>query len=263
MLTRDLVELAALVAVHGSQIVDQASPPPAAVQEYWAASRCRFDRWTRVLKRLSEAATESPRPAHLSWPRIGPVLEEILAGELLTRIWTAAAIAGDRNSDEPELEPVVRNVWNGHLDARRRLLALLAEGRALLPAETAALDQLRRRVERWTDMLLAHLARDIDIGQFAFDPARAGDFAEDLDHDAAAVERRFTSQLIFSSLRGSFASLSDHSPNADLNRRIGVSIVHACGDTLAGAIGLSRPLWLQRITTAADSAQQLLEQLID
>lgn len=262
MLTRDLVELAALVAVHGSQIVRDASEPQAAVQEYWAASRCRFDRWTRLLKRLSNAAIESPLPPPLSWPRVGPVLEEILASELLTRIWTAAAIARDRTSDEPELEPIVRNVWSGHMDARRRLLALLADGRPLAPEKAAAVDQLRRRVERWTDMLLAHLARNIDITEFAFDATRASDFAEDLDHDAAAAQQRFTSQLILSSLRGSFASLADHSPNVDLNRRIGVAIVHSCGDTLAHAIGLSRPLWLQRIAATADSAQNLIDQLV-
>jgi hypothetical protein len=262
MLTRDLVELAALVAVHGSPIALGADPPPAAVQEYWAASRCRFDRWTRVLKRLSDATTEMPRPAALSWPRIEPVLEEILGSELLTRIWSAAAIAHDRTSDEAELEPIVRNVLAGHLDVRRRLLVLVADGLVLAPAEAVKIDQVRRRVERWTDMLLAHLAREIDIGQFAFDPQRANDFADDLDHDAAAAQRRFTTQLILSSLRGSFATLADHSPNVDLNRRIGVAIVHSCGDALAQAIGLSRPLWLQRIAATADSAQNLIDQLV-
>ena len=38
------------------------------------------------------------------------------------------------------------------------------------------LNRLRCRVERWTDMLLAHLASYIAIDEFAFEPARARDF---------------------------------------------------------------------------------------
>ena len=156
------------------------------------------------------------------------MLEEILASELLTRLWTAAAAAYDAARGDQELSPVARNIFSGHLDARRRLLALLADGRVILLPEAVQLNHLRRRVERWTDMLLAHLAPLIDIEEFAFEPARARDFAEDLDHESAHAETRFTSQLVLVSLRASFADgLSDRSPNADLNRRIGAAILGA------------------------------------
>jgi hypothetical protein len=212
---------------------------------------------------LADASIEAQRPAPLAWARIAPVLEEILASELLTRIWTAAAVARDRSRDEAELEPIARNIWIGHQEVRRRLMALVTDGRGLEVDEAAALDQIRRRVERWSDMLLAHLARNVDITEFAVDPGRAVEFADDLDHQAVATERRFTSQLICVSLRSAFGEcLSDQSPNCDLNRRLAAAIVACHGDEFLDAIGFGRPLWLQRMSTAADDAQVLLDELV-
>jgi hypothetical protein len=264
MHSRELVELAALIAVQAPAFIrGDHRAPQSACEEYWAASRCRLDRWKRLLRRLADASTEAVRPAPLAWQRIGPVLEEILASELLTRIWTAAAVAHDRAHDEADLEPIARNIASGHQEVRRRLLALLADGRGLLPDEAARLNHLRRRVERWCDMLLAHVAREVDITQFAFDPARAVEFASDLDYPAVAAERRFTCQLIHSSLRAAFTScLADHTPNSDLNRRLAAAIVACYGDDLFAAVGLAPPLWLARMNTTADEAQQLIDELL-
>lgn len=264
MHSRELVELAALAAVHAPTFIRGSQrPPQSACEEYWAASRCRLDRWTRLLRRLADASTEIVRPATLSWERIAPALEEILVSELLTRIWTAAAVAHDRNRDEAELEPIARNVWLGHQEVRRRLLALLADARGLEPDEIEHLEHLRRRMERWCDMLLAHLARDVDITEFAMDPARAVEFAHDLDYQAAAAEQRFTCQLICTSLRAAFTPiLAENSPNADLNRRLAAAIVACYGDEFLAAVGFGRPLWLARMSTTADDAQHLIDELM-
>lgn len=264
MHSRELVELAALAAVHAPAFVRGSQrPPQSACEEYWAASRCRLDRWTRILRRLADASTEVVRPTTLTWQRIAPALEEMLVSELLTRIWTAAAVAHDRNRDEAELEPIARNIWLGHQEVRRRLLALIADARGLEPDEIEHLEHLRRRMERWCDLLLAHLARDVDITEFAFDPARAVEFADDLDYQAAASERRFTCQLICSSLRAAFTPiLAEHSPNADLNRRLAAAIVACYGDEFLAAVGFGRPLWLARMSTTADDAQHLIDELM-
>ena len=132
MHARDLVELAALVAVHSPVLIHGAGRVPrASIEEYWIASRCRLDRWTRLLRRLADAGTQVPLPAPLHWTRVRPVVEEILASELLTRLWTAASAAYDRRRDDEQLAPVARNVFQGHLEARRRLLQLIADGRAI------------------------------------------------------------------------------------------------------------------------------------
>lgn len=264
MHARDLVELAALVAVHSPALVQGAGGVPSHSQEeYWAASRCRLDRWTRVLRQLANSAGEFPKPATLAWPRVRPLLEEILAGELLTRLWTAAAVAYDQSREQSDLEPIARNVLAGHLEARRSLLALLADGRTFDEPQAVWLNNLRRRVERWTDMLLAHLAREINIAEFAFETDRARDFAADLALPANSAQRQFTSQLVLASLRASFeTSLADRSPSADLNRRIGSAVMAFFRDELV-AIPVPTPsLWLERIAVATSDAQGMIDELV-
>jgi hypothetical protein len=264
MHARDLVDLAALVAVHSPVLIHgRGRIPKAAIEQYWIASRCRLDRWTRLLRRLADASTQLPIPATLHGTRIQPVLEEILAAELLTRIWAAASAAYDRHRDDEEVAPIARNVFQGHLEARHRLLQLLSDGRAIELADAVALNRLRLRVERWTDMLLAHLARDVDLAEFAFEPDRAMEFADDLSHEAVAAERQFTCQLILSSLRAAFqASLADRSPNLDLNRRLGAAILGCFREELFDATGLFKPLWVERLSATADDAQGMLDELV-
>jgi len=264
MQSRELVELAALVAVHSSLIVEaRGDVAQSASEQYWTASKCRIDRWLKLLKQLAVAAEQPPAPPTLSWPRVRPVLEEILASELLTRIWTATAAAYDQARGDQNLEPVARNILSGHLEARRRLLALLADGRAIELPHAVDLNRFRRRVERWGDMLLAHLAETVAIEEFAFEPDRARDFADDLDRGAAQAERRFTCQLVLASIRASFAAgLSERSPNIDLNRRIGSGILSAFREELFDSTGLVKSLWLERITRTANDTEVMIEELL-
>lgn len=264
MHARELAELAALVAIHSPVIVQGAGRVPhGASEQYWTASKCRLDRWGRVLRKLTAAAGEPQRPATLTWPRVRPVLEEILVAELLTRLWTAAAAAYDAAHGDQDLEPIARNILSGHLDARRRLLGLLADGRAIALPEAVKLNHLRRRVERWNDMLLAHLARQTDITEFAFEPDRARDFAEDLDHESAHVQRRFTCQLVLVSLRTSFAEgLAERSPNADLNRQIGSAVLGVFREEITDSTGLVKSLWLERISRTASDTEGMIEELL-
>jgi hypothetical protein len=264
MHVRETAELAAWVAVHSPALVQGAGRvPQAASEQYWSASKCRLDRWSRLLRSLAASADQPVPPATLAWPRVRPVLEEILTSELLTRIWTATAVAYDAARHDQDLEPIARNIYSGHLDARRRLLSLLAECRAIRREECQRLDQLRRRVERWGDMLLAHLADTVPIEEFAFEPERARDFADDLDRRAAHDERDLTTQLMFSSLRASFSTgLSDRMPNSDLSRKIGSAVLACFRDELAISTGLSTALWLERISRTASDTEGMIDELL-
>jgi hypothetical protein len=92
-------------------------------------------------------------------------------------------------------------------------------------------------------MLLAHLSPLLDITEFAFDPARALDFAEDLDPATSYADRSFTCQLVQASLTASLGGiLQSRSPNADLNRQIASAICPPaenlparCGSTASSA----------------------------
>jgi hypothetical protein len=264
MHARELAELAALIAVHSGVIVQGSGQVPhASGEQYWSASKCRLDRWGRILRQLAAAAGEPQLPATLAWPRVRPILEEILVSELLTRIWAATAAAYDAERGEQELEPVARNIFAGHLEARRRVLSLIADGRVIELRESVRLNQLRRRVERWTDMLLAHLSESIEIDEFAFEPQRAGEFAADLDQDAVAAQRRFTCQLMLASLQASFAGgLDERSPNQDLNRRIGAAVLAAFREEITDSTGLVKSLWLQRLSQTASDTEGMIEELL-
>ncbi len=112
-------------------------------------------------------------------------------------------------------------------------------------------------------MLLAHLGGVIEIDEFAFEPERARDFAEDLDHEAAQAERRFTCQLVVASLRASLAEgLSERSPNSDLNRRIGSAILGAFREEITDSTGLVKSLWLERLSRTASDTEGMVEELL-
>ena len=265
MHARDLVELAALVAIHSPILVEGSGRvPPGASEEYWAASKCRLDRWTRLLRQLAAAIGEPQLPATLSWPRVQPVLEEIITSELLTRIWAATACAHDSLRGDDDLSPAARNIFAGHLDVRRRLLSLLTDGRPIDLPSAVRLNHLRRRVERWTDMLLAHLDGWCATGEFAFEPQRARDFAADLDRSAARSQRQLSAKLILASIRASFAEgLADRSPNTDLHQRIGAAILSAFREEITDSMGLVKSLWLERISQTASDTEGMIEELLD
>ncbi len=264
MHARDLAELAALLALHSPSVVRGAGRIPHDINEpYWSASKCRLDRWGRLLRQLTQASGQPQLPATLSWPRVQPVLEEILVSELLTRLWAAIATAHDQLHGADDLEPIARNVFTSHLDSRRRLLTLLAEGKTIAPPEATKLNHLRRRVERWTDMLLAHLAGLTNISEFAFDTGRARDFADDLDAESAHADNGFTGNLMLLSLRASFASdLADRTPNTDLNRRIASALLGAFRDPTDDPTGIVKSLWLERLNRTAMETEDMVEELL-
>jgi hypothetical protein len=263
MHARELAELAAIVAVHAPAVARGGADVPIEVlEQFWTASKCRLDRWSRLLRQLAAADQPALSPT-LSWPRVRPVLEEALVSELLTRVWTAMAVAHDAAHGAGDLAPIARNILTGHLDVRRRLLALLGAGRALEKSQVAHLDQLRRRVERWGDMLLSHVSAVIDVSEFAFEPERARDFAEDLDRGAIDAERQFACQLVLAALKGSFANgLADRTPNADLNRRIGSAVLSVIRTQVDEETGLVKAAWLERMTQMASDTEGLIEELL-
>lgn len=263
MHVRQLAELAAAIALEGHALIaSDAEISAHSQEEYWAASKCRLDRWGRLLRRLAEAARVTVRPIALRAERVRPVLEEIFVSELLTRLWTAVACGYDAARGRAECEPVARNIWSGHLEARRRLLALLADGRVITLPEALRLNKVRRRVERWTDMLLGHLASTVAIDEFCFEPARARDFAQDAGSAGAGKLRFVQQQLVLVSLRASLEGcLSPGSCNRDLNRRIGGAIARMLAEARVDAAALVPSLWLERIEQGACEAETLLARL--
>ena len=166
---RSLVELAAIIAVCGpARVRCRERFVDAELLQYWTAAKFRLDSWMRALKTLGNA--ESPDRI----PRLRGVLEEILSAEVLTRIWTAVGCGCDAAMGIDEAAPILMNVWSSHLDARQRVLALLVSGAGLRFDQVLAANRVRRMSERWTDLLLGHLAAVCPADRFAHSISPSG-----------------------------------------------------------------------------------------
>ena len=262
----ELVELAALVCANGPVLIrGEGQVSKAGVEQYWTASKCRLDRWGRSLRKLTDEVSHArPQWRHSRWPHARSVLEEVLISEVLTRLFTAVMSAYDRRRGTDLVEPVARSVLIGHLEARNRVLTLLVRGPGIDAEQALKLNQLRRRVERWTDLLIGYLAGLDDVEEFAFEPDRAKDFAEDLDQQHGEPGGRHAWPLVLGSLRAAFREgICPLSPNADLNTRIAQGVLSCFRPEVFDSVGLFRSLWLMRLSNTTSDAEGMLEALLE
>ena len=265
MHARELAQLAALVATHGSVLIRGAAQiSDASLNQYWTASKCRLDRWTRLLKShnaLMQGAAPPQRDEH--WQAVRPVLEEILTSELLTRVWTAVACAHDRRRGQNEAEPVVRSVLIGHLEARNRALQMMVFGQGIGAHQAVELNRLRRRVESWTDMLLGFVSLEDGGDDLSFDRDRVTEFADDLRYEQQTPTGRYAWPLMLASLNAAFEKGISHTcPNAELNRQIAAGVLACFGSELFDSTGQMKSLWQIRLDNTTTDAEGMLDELL-
>lgn len=263
MHARLLVEVAALAATQGPGLIaGRAALSAAGLEQYWTSSKCRLDRWYRTLGEFTADALAG-RSDRQRWRALRPVVEEVFTGELLSRVWGAVLQGYDRRRGQAEAEPIARSVLIGHLEARHRALTLLVCGPGVGTEEAVALNRLRRRSERWTDLLLGHLAEWCDVGGLAFDADRAAEFASDLRRQRRQPAGYHAWALTVASLRGAFQTdLDDETANPDLNSRIAAAVVASFPAEQFDATGVFRGVWLARLANTACDAQGMLDDLL-
>lgn len=263
----ELVELAALIAYQAPALVRSCPRlSDTSMEQYWTSSKCRLDRWARAVKafntQIQQPELDSWRREPL-WQQIEPTLEEILGSEVLTRVWTALCGAIDQAGDDQQAEPVARSIYIGHLEARHRALNLMVYGEGLGAQRALSLNRLRRRAERWTDLLMAYLVDVYDIDQLAFEPRRARDFADDFRSERRQRGTEQGRALMLASLRTAFAqALAPESPNADLNEQIAVSILACFGPEAFDSTGRFQSLWQLRLSNATSDTMGMLDELL-
>ena len=113
MHARELVELSAIVSAHGPVPIRGAEWLSAGgMEEYWTASKIRLDRWGFCLREFMVKAN-NVNWLETQWGRVRGVLEEIITGEMLTRVWTAVVCAHDREHGAADAEPIALSVLSG------------------------------------------------------------------------------------------------------------------------------------------------------
>ncbi|HEX4149067.1 MAG TPA: hypothetical protein VHY20_08770 [Pirellulales bacterium] len=250
--------MAALASCHGPLLFLPGEPVSAdALHRYWAASKCRMDRWSRSLK----TADRGPQRSATQIGSLYCVVEEILASEVLTRVWTAVLAGHDRLMGRQEAEIIALSVFSAHLEARRRSLKLLVEGPGIDAYESLQLNRLRRRAERWSDLLVGHLAIDADVSEFAVLPERARQFAADLKASGGGTNE-VAWRLTMASLRAAFRyGLTCHAPNADSNTQIAAAIMGCFPSECFHSTGLFPNAWTVRLLGNAVDAQVRIDEL--
>ena len=237
--------------------------PAAGIEQYWTASKVRLDRWAWCLRTFADRASRDAQRRKAQWPAVCCAMEEILTGEVLTRVWSAPCSAHDRRHGVDELEPVARSVMIGHMEARHRALTLMVRGFRDRRGSGRKLNRIRRRAECWTDVLIGHLVATHDVSEFAIDPKRAREFAQDLLNCSSRKGGRHTWPVLVASLRTAFQSgLSPDSTNHDLNGRIATAVISCFPQELFDSTGLLHSLWMLRLTNIAEDTQGMIEELL-
>lgn len=261
---RELVDVAAVVALNAPQLATGGVlPDQEQVQQYWSTSKCRSENWNRALKSYASLVGAAPKDDLDCWIEVRATLDEIFVSEILTRVWTAVLVTADRRSNVKSIESIARSVFESHLEARRRALALLVQGGPLTTHQAVAANRLRRRSERWADVLMGGLWRLRAAREFAVDAERAADFAIDLAQRLVRPGGHLTWQLTLTSMRNAFVSgLSPVVANGESNARVTASILGSFPAGMFDSTGLVQPVWMMRLAANASDAQGLVSELL-
>lgn len=150
------------------------------------------------------------------------LLEEILVAEIQCRVFTCLLEQTGGRETTKAAASVVRSVWLGHQEIRCRILAWLAEGIGVSMPLADEVNRIRRRCERWSDLLLAKIGGDL-AQSFSVDAARFAQFAQMEDESIDVVVE------VEPMLRGSLEQMfgldgEERAAFPDLNQQIYQSI---------------------------------------
>jgi len=266
MNTHDTAELAAHLALYSSQLVRQPTlVTDVALAEYWEASREQQSTWWRAVT-LWHSNLANLEQAVKTLPAIREVVEEMFVGEMLTRVWSAIADIHDHAFGAQAYQPIARNILIAHVDLRNRVWALLTADLGLPAESVAELVRMRKRIERWTDLLLAHLPQPDVVATWAVDAGRMSDFRDDLVDERRALPGSTSADLLIGSLLASFGDASQEGAEevagSELSIRISAALSSAL-DPLRDIEDDLRDLAVaRRIDHQADQCEQLLTDLL-
>lgn len=253
----DLIVLAANLAFRGPELIERKGHwSQHGLNDYWCYSKLRLDRWYGDLKSYAETFQ---RDRQWQCSQAWPLLEEVLASEVLTRVWAAVATARDRTQKNSDAEPLVKSILIGHMEARNRVLRLVLYAPGVAAENAVQINRLRSQAERWTDLLIGSLLDLADVSDFAVDAQRARDFGDDFDRSDTPEVGTMWSTLITSIQHGFTETLKSSAAQAELNEQIYNSIQTCVGD--ARWLTPNQPAdnaWMERIDDTAETTEQLI-----
>ncbi len=208
-----LAEIAVLASAR-SQVVIQSQTALSAshLQNLWSQSRKLSVSWYQQLNELAlNAQLPNVLPEAENTPdngrELSSLLHEIFVTEMLVRVWATALVGHGRVHLHTTAEHISRQVVSNHSSLSERALSLLNQDDPLPLLEVAQIGRLRRKTERWTDVLIGHSGRFAKTLDFAHDPAEAADVADlNLRRFARAIDEPVC-LLLRASIRTAFEKL--------------------------------------------------------
>jgi hypothetical protein len=263
----EAAELAAKLALESPKLVRRAwLITDASLAEYWDASRERQSCWWKTMADWRRGLN-STQEAIDNWPAITPMLDELLVSELLTRIWSGIAAVYDHRWRESVYLPVARNTLVSQVDVRNRVWSVLLNDLQLPDDTLQALVMQRRRIERWSDLLLAHVPEPGIVAAWAVNAERMDDFRVDLKHERRVLVGSVASNLIIGSLQLATRPEARTTPkpqtaNAALNARITESLASALKPAVETPEEASHRAIALRLNQQSERCEQLLVDLL-
>ncbi len=244
--TRRSVAVAATAALDGHRLIQLGTfIPDTQLQRYWQMARHQLRNWDRILEQglVYLSSDETDRHRH-AWHECEPVLQELFINEILLRVWGSVLTAMDLESGNRHAAPWAKSVLLTQQQVRRRALEFLVQctapvnvwhtGQAptsecraepsngrfeIADSSYIEMDRLRRKCERWTDILLGQWVVAFNLDQFAFDANRSREFGEEQIETDATFEEHSYWEFVHAGLAGAFSSdrlpaLSERDENA-------------------------------------------------
>jgi hypothetical protein len=204
---------------------------------------------------------EGQRPA--DWPKLMAACEEFMLSDVLVRVWLGW-LRTQPLGDEfwQEWEAVASAVRQMHDDVRHRFLKFLIIAADSPTGEVAWLDRVRRRAERWTDLLLGQLRMDehcpANLDELAFGCAESMMTAAADDACEANQQQSATDQVYGAWQRIYGTALTGAALNGPANRRLVCAILRAVGVWDGRVVCQLADFWEDRMTVGADELAEWL-----
>ncbi|MCA9169093.1 MAG: hypothetical protein KDB23_15570 [Planctomycetales bacterium] len=260
---RELIEVAVTLAERSDVLV--ACHPRLSerhLQQYWVAARGLLNSWGTSIRRCVEQMESTDYVSDALWLKWTPTLEEILLSEIQTRVWACLLEECDRRAGLHEYSPVGTSIFSGHLDLRRRILAILLRGRQLAAYPVWRLNRTRVSVETWTDLLLASLQVGTHVERYGFDRHRLEQpelppMPSTTTHETSALLRL---AVVRAAARMDFEFLGEvDTERQDMHRATHAAIIGAWCPAHFRETGPLAPAWQMRLMGLADDTQGMLE----